>query len=226
MVTNRRGAARRSQGGFTLIEILLVVFIIGVIAAISTFAVSNTLKKARLDQMSETVRGLVGRARSNASNFQCVVFVIVGPTGAGPAAGGNYTNTALPKRLILVADRNGNNIPDDAIINPESNNQIFVGGAVSNDDMALSSQNLAWVETNWPVYLGPAVGPATPWDNNFAMIAVDPMGRTIDPNSGVMVNQTMTLNLTHRDMVLHTLRPMQIRTIRVSPLYTVSVIRN
>ena len=90
-----------------------------------------------------------------------------------------------------------------------------------NDDIVLSTQNVAWVETNWPVYTGGAV--VTPYDNNFAMIAVDPMGRTLNPNSLVMVTQTMTLNVTHRDMVSGSLRPLQTRTIRISPLYTVSV---
>jgi Tfp pilus assembly protein FimT len=214
---------------------VIVVAIIGILAAISTLAVSSTLKKARLDQVSESVRGMLGRARAYATNFQCLVFVIVGPTGAGPLNAGNYTNTDGPKGLVLILDQNNNLTPDDAIINTTTDYLTIVGsGALnslvagipirrgSNDDIVLSTQDVAWVETNWPVYTGPAVG-ATPYDNNFAMIAVDPMGRTLDANSGVMVNQAMTLNLTHRDMVSGSLRPLQTRTVRISPLYTVTV---
>lgn len=227
MVTKRRDVASDLQRGFTLLEMLLVVFIVGVIAAISTLAVSNTLRKARLAQMAETVRGTLGRARAYASLNQCTVFVTVGPTGAGPAdASGNYTNATLPKRVDIIVDRNRNQVPDDGLINTTSDYQILIGlnNPMRNTDIALSSQNTAFVETNWPVYLGAAGGPATMYDNNYAMIVVDPMGRTLNPNTGGMVNQAMTLTMTHCDMIPPgTLRPFQRYTLRISPLYGVTV---
>ena len=230
--------ARKSEKGFSLIEMLVVVFIIGIIAAISTFAVSETLKKARLETMSETVRGLIGRAKSYAVNNQCDVFVILGPTGAA------YADTTGPKGIILIVDRNNNQKPDDAIINTTSDYLCTIGrGTLAqfapgvpvtdrlNNDISLSSADVTKIQANWPIYNGPATLPATPYDKNYAMLVVDPLGRTLDPNTFTMVAQTMTLNVTHRDMVPApggpgNLRPLQIRTIRISPLFGVSVIKN
>jgi prepilin-type N-terminal cleavage/methylation domain-containing protein len=227
------GSPKRSMAGFSLIEMLVVVFIVGIIAAISTLSVSTTLKKARLETMAETVRGLIGRAKSYAVNNQANVFVILGPTGNA------YGSTAGPKGIILLVDRNRNNVPDDAIINTTTDYVCSIGqGALTqlvpgipirdrgNDDISLSIADVTKIQANWPIFAGAAGGPATPYDQNFAILVVDPVGRTLDPNTFTMVANTMTLTVTHRDMVTGSLRPQQIRTVRISPLFGVSVVKN
>lgn len=47
-MNNRKGKGRRAAGGFTLVEMMAVVFIIGLLATASTLLVVNQINKARV----------------------------------------------------------------------------------------------------------------------------------------------------------------------------------
>jgi prepilin-type N-terminal cleavage/methylation domain-containing protein len=213
MTTKGIEGARSSPRGFSLVEVLIVVFLLGVLAAIGTISILPALKKGRLEQAGESVRGVVGGARAQAAMNQCFVFIMVGPS----------ENTNLPKRLEVVVDRNRNMVPDDA-------NNFFTAGAGSmNEDILFSTVAVDQVETNWPLYTGPRTDSdgnslATPYDNQYRALVVNATGKTFNPD-GAMVTATQTLTLTHRDMVAGSLRPLQRRVIRVGPLFSVTVTR-
>lgn len=212
--------ARSSPRGFSLVEVLIVVFILGVLAAIGTISVVPTLKKGRLEQAGESVRSIVGGARAQAAMNQCFVFIMVGPS----------QDATLPKRLDVVVDQNRNMVPDDAVV--LTTNNFFTAGAGSmNEDIVFSSIAVDGVETDWPLYTGPRTDSngnsiSTPYDNQFRALAVSASGRTFNPD-GAMVSATQTLTLSHRDMVgpSPSLRPLQRRVVRVTPLFSVAVTR-
>lgn len=215
MARHDEGGVRRAERGFSLVEVLIVVFIVGVIAAISTISVSNTLKKGRLEQAGESVRGILGAARSQAAMNQCFVFVALGPT-----------NSNLPKRLEVIVDTNRNLVPDDGVAQPLAQNQFTAGPGSRNEDITFSTLAVDQVETNWMAYVGPRGGISSPYDGGeFDMIAVDPMGKTYTPD-GAMVSAVQTITISHRDMVEGSLRPRQSRVISVSPLFSVAVGRH
>lgn len=75
------------QRGFSLIEILVVVAILGMISVIMTIAVSKTLKRQRLETAAHELQSFANRAYTDATTTGRAVFVRV----SAPAADGSRT---------------------------------------------------------------------------------------------------------------------------------------
>jgi len=75
------------QLGFSLIEILVVVALLGMISVIMTIAVSKTLKRQRLETAAHEIQSFANRAYTDATSTGRAVFVRI----SAPAADGSRT---------------------------------------------------------------------------------------------------------------------------------------
>lgn len=175
--------------GFSLIEMLVVVAIVGLLAVIMTIAVSKTLKRQRLETAAHEVQNFLNKAYTTTSSTSRSVFVFV----AAPAADGSRTMT-------LYDDTNNNGIFDS------TSDAVLATQAITKD-LVLSAPPASAAYRSWP---------ATSTANTF-IIECDTMGRPIDPpnsstNSSTTTGIIMTLPagvaLTHVEMGTGgTLRP-------------------
>lgn len=94
------GCARRShvEKGFSLVEVLVVVAIMGMLAVILTVATSKTLKRQRLETAAQEFKGFVDRAYILTTQQGRGVFTEIGAVGA---------NGSRVLRLVEDADENG-----------------------------------------------------------------------------------------------------------------------
>ncbi len=97
------GQVKRSSehSGFTLIEALVVLAILGLIATILTVAVSNAIKRQRLDTAAQQLRSFIDKAYVSTTQTGNGVFVAIGPVQSD--------GTRLVK---LVEDTNSNHVLD------------------------------------------------------------------------------------------------------------------
>ncbi|MFK7897226.1 MAG: Tfp pilus assembly protein FimT/FimU [Myxococcota bacterium] len=101
---DREQARRRSQGGFSLLEIAIVLALIGILTAVAIPNVSRTIESGRGKAAAKSVADAFNFARAQAirSGNNQIVFFSAG--GAGDVAGNTLTSadgTAVP---ILVLD--------------------------------------------------------------------------------------------------------------------------
>lgn len=89
--------SREDQNGFTLIEVLVVLFILGLIAALMTIAVSKTLKRQRLGTAAEQLSSFIQKAYTDTSLNQREVFITIG----GEESDGSRT-------VFMIEDSNEN----------------------------------------------------------------------------------------------------------------------
>jgi prepilin-type N-terminal cleavage/methylation domain-containing protein len=119
--------------GFTLIEVLVVVAILGLIAAILTVAVSNAIKRQRLDTAAQQLRSFMDRAYVSTTQTGNGMFVQIGAV-----------RTDGSRSVRLVEDSNSNRTLD-------STDQVLATETITND-LVLSNSSTA--ATAWPVVSG------------------------------------------------------------------------
>ena len=78
------GIGGRGEGGFSLIEILVVVAILGLISVMMTIAVSKTLKRQRLETAAHEIQSFVTNAYSRtAATGRAVLLQVTAPASDG-----------------------------------------------------------------------------------------------------------------------------------------------
>lgn len=193
----------KSEAGFTLIEMLVVVAIIGMIALIMTINVIATLKRGRLDTAANQLRSLVESARIAALDQRTGVFVVISQNGDG-----SWT-------AQLVADTNGDGDLTFDPANPNAGPDMPV-----RQHLFLLTNDLAVAPTT-----APAAGLMWPGPNNWPVsngsfvLRCDLRGQPWAPGGAAALTTPAIISITHGEMANGTLRPRVRYDITLSPLW-------
>lgn len=148
------------HGGFTLVELMVVIAITAVIATIGIPSYRNMSVSSRVSDMSSSLHGAFMLARSEAlkRNGRVVVCKIANPAPARPACDVSQStaaNMGWANGWMIFADRNGDSVLDagedlirvqnnlakgitDGAIIPNVNQQSLAFGAMGQSFMAIN----------------------------------------------------------------------------------------
>jgi prepilin-type N-terminal cleavage/methylation domain-containing protein len=192
------------QRGFTLVEALVVVLIIGFLAALAVVQVNKAWQRSRLEGEAGTVQSFLQSAYTFMVNNRAPVFVrlVVSATGATVLA---ITQNSDGSGTVFAS----HTFPD------------FV--SLSTTDPAPGVLDAATV---WPCGACPpatcTIGPGTP-----GVLECDTMGRAMDTSCSPpqMVSGVQSLILTHVDMVRGSLQPRVVYTIQIPPVWKARLLK-
>jgi type II secretory pathway pseudopilin PulG len=199
-----------------MLELLVVLALIGVVAAIAFGQVTKTLYRMRLEAATNDIRLLLARATIEMQRRGVVTFVRIGP--ARTPTVGNTTPS-----IKLLADTtgdacsdptNGGGGPFDTLI--DSYDIPVTRGGVDVQQIALSTAAKDKIlSTNWSNNTAPYTAGRE--------LMCDFQGRTIDTTTGLQLGATATFALTHTRMLDGSLNPRKNFQVRINPVFNVSV---
>lgn len=179
------------QRGFSLIEVLVVVALLGLLSVILTLAVSKTLQRQRLETAAREIQGFATKAYTSTTSTGRAVFLQVN----APASDGSRT-------LVLFDDTN-NNLKFDSGTDLQLATQLVTG------DLVVSAPPTGIA--GWP----------SPSANTFLVACdtlgrtLDPTLTSSAPVTG-----PVGLSITHKEMgASGTLRPIMRYDITLSVLW-------
>ena len=176
--------------GFSLIEILVVVAILGLISLIMTIAVSKSLKRQRLDTAAHEIQSFLNRAYTTTTSTGRATFIYIGLA----APDGSRT-------MRIYDDTNNNGVFD-------SSADAVIATTLIPGDLVLAAPPTSAAFRSWPA-LSSTTG-------SF-IIECDASGRAVDPpnsstngsaTAGVFMALPAGVSITHSEMGTGgTLRP-------------------
>lgn len=190
-----RHGAISGQQGFTLIEALIVVAIVGLISAAIALSISSYWQRSRLEGSANDVRNFLLTAQNLAIATNDRVMVALWHDGstwvlemfpARPPAGGTFLDLAIRRRLVL----------------PE---HLVVSGLSLGDG------------TDWVEHI--------PNVRNVVCTSLSRTQQVTAAGAFVDIPGTRTLRLTHQSIVDGRLFPRTVYEIRISPLWNVQMVK-
>lgn len=115
------------ERGFTLLEMIITVAILGLIATIGTIAIANTIKRQRVDVAAQDLRSFMQTAQERATQARTTVFV----------------------RIVLAND--------EVQIATDSAGATVLARWPIPDSINLSTVAVGALECNWPLVTGTAI---------------------------------------------------------------------
>ncbi len=210
----------RRARGFSLLEILVVIAILGIALMLGLAGVSSTLKRQRLASAADDLRTIAQRALTEMQNRNVATYLVFGKyvtdVGTDVAVALDTNNNGR-----IEIDKNGDGLFDDA-----NNDDTVLWRVRLQPEIALSTTavNAQSFNAQWAK---PASG------SNSAVLLCDFLGRTMRPDvSGApplaaptQVTAVATVQMTHRDMISGALTPLTVYTLSINPLWAATVQR-
>jgi prepilin-type N-terminal cleavage/methylation domain-containing protein len=203
-------ARKRPQRGFTLIEVLVTVVLIGMVAVLAVTQINNAWQKSRLDSEVGNVRAFLQSAYTYMVNHRAPVYVRV------------QSQSGKPVTLSITQNADGTGTKFATMTMPD-----YITLSTSNTAPGQLDATTVWPA--YPVTACPATNMAT---GGTGVLECDATGAAVViPASPVvppctiptMVTQVQRLVVTHVRMVGGSLRPKIVYTLQVTPLWSVQV---
>jgi prepilin-type N-terminal cleavage/methylation domain-containing protein len=216
-------SAPREMRGFSLVELLVVIFILGVVFIIGGSGISRAWKRQKLQSASTDLKILMQRALPEMQRRNMVTFVQIGPLV------NNASVRYLPIRLI--GDANGNGTLDAAanpatVASPDlliDEYDIVVTGKTGvkgvtgvSPDFCLSTLDITQIQSvRWS-------SNSTDWTVGRSIMC-DFQGRAIDVTTGRQLAGDATFVLTHVDVVNRSYMPATRFLVTINPVWSVRI---
>lgn len=232
MATSRQAQVRKKRRGFSLIELLAVIAILGITLTIAISALNSTFKRQRVNSAAEEVKSLAGRALVESQSRNLQTFLVFGKyvDGVGTDVAvvadrpGPSVLGSVPGILDEAYDPNGDGVFDDAAPNvvlrrtrvPED---VFLSKPIEATPVqwAVNTDQIQWRVSPPPTSTTPTFATA---------LLCDSMGRAAVPGATPsMIPGPATIRFTHRDMVAGSLTPFVTYTVSIGPLFKASITR-
>jgi prepilin-type N-terminal cleavage/methylation domain-containing protein len=201
--TSARTSARRSALGFTLVELLVVVAVIGIALLVGIQGLTSTVKRQNLASASNDLTAFAQRVQIEMQRRNTVSFLLVHPW------------TAQGTLVELILDTNANGLPDDAVL----------ASYTLRPELALSSTS-ATGQTFNAQWTSPADGTHyLECDFQGRAMITTLSAPPVTATGAQQISAPATVPLSHSDMISGSLTPQVVYTLSINPVWKPSLAR-
>ena len=214
MTASQLAQGRERRRGFSLIELLIVIIILGLTFTLGLAGLNSVLKRQRLGSAAAELSTLAGRALTEMQNRNASTYLVFGKYVAD-----------VGTDVVVSIDGNGDgdgvdvDKNNDGLFNDANNDDRVLWRSRVPADVALSNTALA-TQTFNTQWARPSSGSAS------AVLMCDFLGRAMIPGATpAMITGPATVQLSHREMITGSLTPLVTYTVSIQPLFKSTVTR-